>query len=178
QPVIKTDPFSGSMPPPVAERNSSFSHQSPVPSLTSPMVSPLQTGNDQQRPVTDVSAVSGFNPHSPEIDAGSDMEGNNPRSILKQIRIEQIERQYQQQLSDSIKAKLYAPQRFDKKIFVRLTFEIDKTGDILNFRILESSGSETFDITVKNAVKSAQFPPLPAELAEVSPYAVIIRISP
>lgn len=91
--------------------------------------------------------------------------------------LKQQQEKYNALMAIAVKQSLYAPARY-QSLNVRIEVVIGKDGELLSYMLQRSSGVEAFDLTALNAVKTAQFPSLPEELAKNPPYVVPLVISP
>ncbi|MBC8257946.1 MAG: TonB C-terminal domain-containing protein [SAR324 cluster bacterium] len=65
---------------------------------------------------------------------------------------------------------------YSAELFVRIQLEIEISGEIVNYKVIENSGSTAFDRAAELAVRNAILEPLPSALAENPPYIVLIKI--
>ena len=61
-------------------------------------------------------------------------------------------------------------------MFVKLQVNIDQGGNVVNQKIIKSSGSHDFDDTAIMSLEEIQFPPLPETMLKFGNYVVILQI--
>ena len=61
-------------------------------------------------------------------------------------------------------------------MFVKLEVTIDQEGNVVNQKIIKSSGSQDFDQTAILNVKEIKFDPLPEAMKKFDNYVVILQI--
>jgi len=70
----------------------------------------------------------------------------------------------------------YSLQVFRSGMFVKLEVTIDQEGNVVNQKIIKSSGSHDFDQTAILNVQEIQFDPLPKAIKKFGNYVVILQI--
>jgi len=83
---------------------------------------------------------------------------------------------YNQQIGKLLVNVTYSLQVFRSGMFVKLEVTIDQEGDVVNQKIIKSSGSQDFDQTAILNVQDIQFDPLPEEMKKFGNYVVILQI--
>ena len=70
----------------------------------------------------------------------------------------------------------YALQVFRSGMFVKIEVNIDQEGNVVNQKIIKSSGSNDFDQTAILNVQEIEFDPLPEVMKKFGNYVVILQI--
>ena len=83
---------------------------------------------------------------------------------------------YNQQIGRLLVNVTYTLQVFRSGMFVKLEVTIDQEGNVVNQKIIKSSGSQDFDQTAILNVKEIQFDPLPDAMKKFGNYVVILQI--
>ena len=83
---------------------------------------------------------------------------------------------YNQQIGKLLVNVTYSLQVFRSGMFVKLEVTIDQEGDVVNQKIIKSSGSQDFDQTAILNVQEIQFDPLPEVMKKFGNYVVILQI--
>ena len=83
---------------------------------------------------------------------------------------------YNQQIGRLLVNVTYTLQVFRSGMFVKLEVNIDQEGNVVNQKIIKSSGSQDFDQTAILNVKEIQFDPLPDAMKKFGNYVVILQI--
>ena len=83
---------------------------------------------------------------------------------------------YNQQIGKLLVNVTYSLQVFRSGMFVKLEVTIDQEGDVVNQKILKSSGSKDFDQTAILNVQQIEFDPLPEAMKKFGNYVVILQI--
>ena len=100
------------------------------------------------------------------------------QNALAKWKQQQAERQYNSLLGTVIRKNLYAPRKFPENLFVEVQIQIGVQGNLEKFSVTQKSTNVTFDLAVTNAVKNAEYPPLPEALEKNPPYIVKIKVTP
>ena len=83
---------------------------------------------------------------------------------------------YNQQIGKLLVNVTYSLQVFRSGMYVKLEVSIDQEGNIVNHKIIKSSGSQDFDQTAILNVQEMQFDPLPEVMKKFGNYVVILQI--
>ena len=83
---------------------------------------------------------------------------------------------YNQQIGKLLVNVTYSLQVFRSGMYVKLEVRIDQEGNIVNQKIIKSSGSPDFDQTAILNVQEIQFDPLPEVMKKFGNYVVILQI--
>ena len=83
---------------------------------------------------------------------------------------------YNQQIGKLLINVSYTLQVFRSGMFVKLEVTIDQEGNVVNQKIIKSSGSQDFDQTAILNVQEIQFDPLPEAMKKFGNYVVILQI--
>ena len=83
---------------------------------------------------------------------------------------------YNQQIGKLLVNVTYSLQVFRSGMFVKLEVTIDQEGNVVNQKIIKSSGSNYFDQTAILNVQEIQFDPLPEVMKKFGNYVVILQI--
>ncbi|MBG56633.1 MAG: hypothetical protein CL935_05875 [Deltaproteobacteria bacterium] len=83
---------------------------------------------------------------------------------------------YNQQIGKLLVNVTYSLQVFRSGMFVKLQVSIDQEGNVVNHKIIKSSGSQDFDQTAILNVKEIKFDPLPDVMKKFGNYIVILQI--
>ena len=83
---------------------------------------------------------------------------------------------YNQQIGKLLVNVTYSLQIFRSGMFVKLEVTIDKEGNVVNQKIIKSSGSNDFDQTAILNVQEIEFDPLPEVMKKFGNYVVILQI--
>ena len=83
---------------------------------------------------------------------------------------------YNQQIGKLLINVTYTLQVFRSGMFVKLEVTIDQEGNVINHKIIKSSGSQDFDQTAILNVQDIQFDPLPEAMKKFGNYVVILQI--
>ena len=83
---------------------------------------------------------------------------------------------YNQQIGRLLVNVTYSLQVFRSGMFVKLEVTIDQKGNVVNQKIIKSSGSQDFDQTAILNVQEIQFDSLPEEMKKFGNYVVILQI--
>ena len=83
---------------------------------------------------------------------------------------------YNQQIGKLLVNVTYSLQVFRSGMFVTLEVTIDQEGNVVNQKIIKSSGGQDFDQTAILNVKEIQFDPLPEVMKKFGNYVVILQI--
>ena len=83
---------------------------------------------------------------------------------------------YNQQIGKLLVNVTYSLQVFRSGMFVKLEVTIDQKGNVVNQKIIKSSGSQDFDQTAILNVQEIQFDSLPEEMKKFGNYVVILQI--
>ena len=83
---------------------------------------------------------------------------------------------YNQQIGKLLVNVTYSLQVFRSGMFVKLEVTIDQEGNVVNQKIIKSSGSNDFDQTAILNVQEIQFDPLPEVMKKFGNYVVILQI--
>ena len=83
---------------------------------------------------------------------------------------------YNQQIGKLLVNVTYSLQVFRSGMFVKLEVIIDQEGNVVNQKIMQSSGSNDFDQTAILNVHEIQFDPLPEVMNKFGNYVVILQI--
>ena len=83
---------------------------------------------------------------------------------------------YNQQIGKLLISVTYTLQVFRSGMFVKLEVTIDHEGNVVNQKIINSSGSQDFDQTAILNVQEIQFDPLPETMKKFGNYVVILQI--
>ena len=83
---------------------------------------------------------------------------------------------YNQQIGKLLVNVTYSLQVFRSGMFVKLEVTIDQEGNVVNQKIIKSSGSHDFDQTAILNVQDIQFDPLPEAMKKFGNYVVILQI--
>ena len=83
---------------------------------------------------------------------------------------------YNQQIGKLLVNVTYSLQVFRSGMFVKLEVIIDQEGNVVNQKIIKSSGSNDFDQTAILNVQEIQFDPLPEVMKKFGNYVVILQI--
>ncbi|MBF0280692.1 MAG: TonB C-terminal domain-containing protein [SAR324 cluster bacterium] len=159
----------------------------PVNVPTAPKSDILEPPMDKQKPMDIVPEVvkdSQNNiPSKPDLNQlnapsklapqGLPPEGN-PNPGLGRFRLQQAQASYNAQIYTAINKNFYAPENY-KNLNVQIEITIGLDGELLEYRLMQSSGIEAFDLTAINAVKTTQLPPLPGEISKNPPYIVMLK---
>ncbi|MBF0287654.1 MAG: TonB C-terminal domain-containing protein [SAR324 cluster bacterium] len=113
-----------------------------------------------------------------DLSPGASMQGNAALPGINFNLTRHVRDQYNALIAAAIKQNLYAPERFDTKISVKIRVAIGLHGELVEYKLQQSSGMEAFDLAALNAVKTTEFHELPEELAKSPPYVVVFKISP
>ena len=84
--------------------------------------------------------------------------------------------EYNQHLMTKLQDVSYALQVYQTGMKVLVELEIGAKGELLNQRLLESSGLEDFDQLALEQVEFMQFPPLPEPMVEFAPHVVHVYL--
>ena len=83
---------------------------------------------------------------------------------------------YNQQIGKLLVNVTYSLQVFRSGMYVKLEVSIDQEGNVVNQKIIKSSGSQDFDQTAILNVQEIQFDPLPEVMKKFGNYVVILQI--
>ena len=83
---------------------------------------------------------------------------------------------YNQQIGKLLVNVTYSLQVFRSGMFVKLEVTIDQEGNVVNQKIIKSSGGQDFDQTAILNVQEIQFDPLPEVMKKFGNYVVILQI--
>ena len=83
---------------------------------------------------------------------------------------------YNQQIGKLLVNVTYSLQVFRSGMFVKLEVTIDQEGNVVNQKIIKSSGAQDFDQTAILNVQEIQFDPLPEVMKKFGNYVVILQI--
>ena len=83
---------------------------------------------------------------------------------------------YNQEIGRLLVNVTYSLQVFRSGMFVKLEVTIDQGGNVVNQKIIKSSGSQDFDQTAILNVQEIQFDPLPEAMKKFGNYVVILQI--
>ena len=83
---------------------------------------------------------------------------------------------YNQQIGKLLVNVTYSLQVFRSGMFVKLEVTIDQEGNVVNQKIIKSSGSNDFDQTAILNVQEIEFDPLPEVMKKFGNYVVILQI--
>ena len=83
---------------------------------------------------------------------------------------------YNQQIGKLLVNVTYSLQVFRSGMFVKLKVIIDQEGNVVNQKIIKTSGSQDFDQTAILNVKEIQFDPLPEVMKKFGNYVVVLQI--
>ena len=83
---------------------------------------------------------------------------------------------YNQQIGKLLVNVTYSLQVFRSGMYVKLEVSIDQEGNVVNQKIIKSSGSQDFDQTAILNVQEMQFDPLPEVMKKFGNYVVILQI--
>ena len=83
---------------------------------------------------------------------------------------------YNQQIGKLLVNVTYSLQVFRSGMFVKLEVTIDQEGNVVNQKIIKSSGGQDFDQTAILNVQGIQFDPLPKVMKKFGNYVVILQI--
>ena len=83
---------------------------------------------------------------------------------------------YNQQIGELLVNVTYSLQVFRSGMYVKLEVSIDQEGNVVNQKIIKSSGSPDFDQTAIINVQEIQFDPLPEVMKKFGNYVVILQI--
>jgi len=83
---------------------------------------------------------------------------------------------YNQQIGKLLVNVTYSLQVFRSGMFVKLEVNIDQEGNVVNQKIIKSSGSNDFDQTAILNVQEIEFDPLPEVMKKFGNYVVILQI--
>ena len=83
---------------------------------------------------------------------------------------------YNQQIGKLLVNVTYSLQVFRSGMSVKLEVTIDQEGNVVNQKIIKSSGSNDFDQTAILNVQEIQFEPLPEVMRKFGSYIVILQI--
>ena len=83
---------------------------------------------------------------------------------------------YNQQIGKLLVNVTYSLQVFRSGMFVKLEVTIDQEGNVVNQKIIKSSGGQDFDQTAILNVQEIQFDPLPEAMKKFGNYVVILQI--
>ena len=83
---------------------------------------------------------------------------------------------YNQQIGKLLVNVTYALQVFRSGMFVKIEVNIDQEGNVVNQKIIKSSGSNDFDQTAILNVQEIEFDPLPEVMKKFGNYVVILQI--
>ena len=83
---------------------------------------------------------------------------------------------YNQQIGKLLVNVTYSLQVFRSGMYVKLEVSIDQEGNVVNQKIIKSSGSQDFDQTAIINVQEIQFDPLPEVMKKFGNYVVILQI--
>ena len=83
---------------------------------------------------------------------------------------------YNQQIGKLLVNVTYSLQVFRSGMYVKLEVSIDQEGNVVNQKIIKSSGSPDFDQTAIINVQEIQFDPLPEVMKKFGNYVVILQI--
>ena len=83
---------------------------------------------------------------------------------------------YNQQIGKLLVNVTYSLQVFRSGMFVKLEVTIDQEGNVVNQKIIKTSGSKDFDQTAILNVQEIQFDPLPEVMKKYGNYVVILQI--
>ena len=83
---------------------------------------------------------------------------------------------YNQQIGKLLVNVTYALQVFRSGMFVKIEVNIDQEGNVVNQKIIKSSGSNDFDQTAILNVQEIEFDPLPEVMKKSGNYVVILQI--
>ena len=97
-----------------------------------------------------------------------------PRPGLGRFRLQQAQKIYNVQIYQAIYKNFYAPESY-KDLIIRIEITIGRQGELLQYKVMETSGVDAFDLMVVNAVKTARLLPLPAEISKNPPYIVPLK---
>ena len=84
--------------------------------------------------------------------------------------------EYNQQIGALLVNVTYSLQVFRSGMYVKLEVSIDEEGNVVNQKIIKSSGSSDFDQTAILNVEDIQFDPLPEVMKKFGNYVVILQI--
>lgn len=84
-------------------------------------------------------------------------------------------KEYNQHIKSKVRAKLGD---FKGELYVRIKLEIDSSGKIISYQLIESSSNQAYNQAAELAIRNAQLNPLPEALAHTPPYIVTVRIIP
>ena len=108
-------------------------------------------------------------------ETGMSEETDFARKLKYNQQIKQAEKEYNIHIQAMVQPKLGG---FDPELFVRIELEIETSGKITSFRLLEQSSSKSFNQAAELAIRNANLNPLPEALAKNPPYIVVVRIIP
>ena len=108
-------------------------------------------------------------------ETGMSEETDFARKLKDNQEIKQAEKEYNIHIQAMVQPKLGG---FDPELFVRIELEIETSGKITSFRLLEQSSSNSFNQAAELAIRNANLNPLPKALAKNPPYIVVVRIIP
>ena len=83
---------------------------------------------------------------------------------------------YNKQIGKLLVNVTYSLQVFRSGMYVKLEVSIDQEGNVVNQKIIKSSGSPDFDQTAIINVQEIQFDPLPEVMKKFGNYVVILQI--
>jgi len=83
---------------------------------------------------------------------------------------------YNQQIGKLLVNVTYSLQVFRTGLFIKIEVNIDQEGNVVNQKIIKSSGSQDFDKTAILNVQDIQFDPLPEAMKKFGNYVVILQI--
>lgn len=99
----------------------------------------------------------------------------NSKYLMNKKMSQKAEEEYNLHIKIQINPNLG---NYSSSLFVRIRLEIMPNGEIINYEIIEKSGSSAFDLAAELAVRNAVLDPLPPILAKKPPYIVHIKIIP
>ena len=108
-------------------------------------------------------------------ETGMSEETDFARKLKDNQEIKQAEKEYNIHIQAMVQPKLGG---FDPELFVRIELEIETSGKITSFRLLEQSSSNSFNQAAELAIRNANLNLLPKALAKNPPYIVVVRIIP
>ncbi len=96
------------------------------------------------------------------------------RPGLERFKLQQAQAAYNAQIYQAVNKNFYAPENY-QDLNIRIEITIGRQGELLQYKVMQTSGVEAFDLTAINAVKTTRLPPLPAEISKNPPYIVMLK---
>ena len=135
---------------------------------------PVRTPRNEPAPPESIT------PHSIAIPGSELLPGDIPAagtsSLRQQHLIRRAQDEYNLHIKQSIRPK-FDP-RFSPDAFVKVELRISVSGRVLSYKVVESSGHQTFDLAVNLAIQNTKLNPLPENLAKNPPYVVLVHVTP